>query len=136
MEYLDIVKEGLGVLIIPILTAVAGILVSLLNKAFDEWKRKNEWEKLDSYIEEVEQAVVDAVYSVHQTMVEGIKGTDEWTEEYQKKVLKEAIRRVKLGLRVDAIQMLRTLYNDLDGYLNAKIEAELADLKLRQVQDE
>lgn len=135
MDYLDIIKEGLGVLLIPILTAVATILVSLLNKAFAEWQRKNEWARLDKYISEAEKAAIEAVQAVFQTMVEGVKGTDEWTEEYTKEVLENAKARTLAGLTQSAKWALMEVYADVDLWLDTKIHSELEELKRRQVSE-
>lgn len=136
MEYLDILKEGLGVLIIPVLGAIAGILVSLLNKAFAEWQRKNEWQVLDSYIEEAKKSAQEAVRAVHQTLVEGVKGTDEWTDEYQKEVFQEAKDRALLGITQSAKWALSEVYTDLDLWLDTLIYAELQKLKAWGLKDE
>ncbi len=135
MEYLDILKEGLGVLIIPVLGAIAGILVSLLNKGFAEWQRKNEWQVLDSYIEEAKKSAQEAVQAVHQTLVEGVKGTDEWTEEYIKEVLESAKARTLAGLTQSARWALMEVYADVDLWLDTKIHSELEELKRRQASE-
>lgn len=135
MDYLDIIKEGLGVLLIPILTAVATILVSLLNKAFAEWQRKNEWARLDKYIAEAERATIQAVQAVFQTMVENVKGTDGWTEEYIKEVLESAKARTLAGLTQSAKWALTEVYADVDLWLDTKIHSELEELKRRQASE-
>lgn len=135
MEYLDILKEGLGVLIIPVLGAIAGILVSLLNKAFAEWQRKNEWARLDKYIAEAERATIQAVQAVFQTMVENVKGTDGWTEEYIKEVLESAKARTLAGLTQSAKWALMEVYADVDLWLDTKIHSELEELKRRQASE-
>ncbi len=135
MDILALTKEGLYVLLIPILTALGGILVNLINKAFNEWQAKNEWTKLDGYIAEAEKATIQAVQAVFQTMVEGVKGTDEWTSSYQKEVFNTAKRRVLAGLTQPAKWALSEVYSDVDLWLDTKIHSELEELKRRQASE-
>lgn len=128
---MEILGEVMNILIVPILAAVSTIIVSLIKNAFEEWRRKNEWARLDKYIEEAQKATIEAVQATYQVMVEGVKGTDKWTEEYMKDVFCDAKKRVLAGLTQSARWALAEVYEDVDLWLDTKIHSELEELKRR-----
>lgn len=77
------------------------------------------------YLKEAADAISTAVTYTSQTYVDGLKKSNEFTEENQAEALAKAVEQAKSLLTAEARDFLEKSYGDLAAYLTSKIEAEV-----------
>lgn len=105
------------------------ILLPIINYAknrFEEWARER---KLEKYSALLLAGVDQAVKDLYTTVVEDIKGTDEWTPEKQQEILEMAKKKVIISLTSIGYNVLQEASEDVDAYIEMLIQAKLYDLK-------
>ena len=85
--------------------------------------------KIDKYTDILQKHVMIAVKDVYQTIVEGIKGTDEWNEDKMHEVKEIAKQKAIQALSNMAYETLKQANDDFEAQLDSMIEASLYDLK-------
>ena len=126
---MDFNEVFLGYILPALGTALSGLL-SWAVAEFIRWvKSKTNNQTLVNMLEEIAQAGNVAVQATYQTYVEGLKGTDLWTEEAQNKALNEAIRVMKEQLSEKAIKWIQDNHGNIEAYLINTIESSLFETK-------
>lgn len=85
--------------------------------------------RIDKYTDILYQNVSDAVKDVYETIVKDIKGTSDWTEEKQCEVKNIAKTKAVQALSSSAYQILKSVNEDFEEYLDSLIGTALYDLK-------
>lgn len=85
--------------------------------------------RIDKYTDILYQNVSDAVKDVYETIVKDIKGTSNWTEEKQFEVKNIAKTKTIQALSTSAYQILKSVNEDFEEYLDSLIGTALYDLK-------
>ena len=101
-------------------------VLSLAAKEINEWAKTK---RIDKYTTLLFDAVSVAVKDVYQTVVQDIKGTDEWTDEKKAEVLELAKTKVIFSLSNSAYTLLKEVNEDFDNWVCSLIEAKLFELK-------
>jgi len=111
--------------IVPLLIALTSFTIKWLNNKANQITGNMKNEIAQKYICMAQEAVSNAVSEVMQTFVGAIKGTTEWNEFNKLKALKMAKNRVLDVLSVEAIEVLREVYGDLNAWLLSQIESNV-----------
>lgn len=85
--------------------------------------------RIDKYTDILYQNVSDAVKDVYETIVKDIKGTSDWTIEKQYEVKNIAKTKAVQALSSSAYQILKSVNEDFEEYLDSLIGTALYDLK-------
>jgi hypothetical protein len=121
----------IGIVLIPLAGALIPLAITFLNQKTQEIKDRRKDAKLNKYIDIANNAVTTAVNSVYQTIVSKYKGTNGWTEEIQKEAFTEAKLKAVAIMGTAARQALQELGTDFDIWLENKIEATIAQDKVK-----
>ena len=95
-----------------------------------------EAKKLDRHAKKLYDIVVEMVKAVYQSVVENIKGTDDWTDEKKKEVKELAKTKILEALPTFVYQTLNAANRDFYAYLDSLIETAINDEKKRNKKKE
>lgn len=116
-------------LLIAILPILTTFIVRLLNLKSDEIKELTKNSKLDKYVDYATDIIKKSVIAVNQTFVENLKKQNAFTQEKQKEAFELAKKKILLMLNEDSKKALASIYDDLNAFLDAQIEATVNNLK-------
>lgn len=126
----DLIRElllAVATVCLPIITAY---VVKAIKKFGDNAAADTEDLKISGYIDEITQAITQAVSSTSQTYVDSLKESGEFTIEAQKIALQKSIETAKAILSPAALEFIDNVYGDFVEYVTPKIEAEVRKQKL------
>lgn len=126
---LNTALTGLIIAIVPILATFLANVLRLQAKKIKEENKGTQQEQLNKYIDLATDTVIDVVKAVAQTTVDTLKKNGEFTKEKQEEVFNQAKSEILYILSEDAKKALQEAYGDVNAWLNAKIEAEVKNLK-------
>lgn len=129
MDWLKIAQEIvlmiLQILIIP-------LLAFGLNALREYLQGKIKIEKGQDIIARAYDAVSTSVGYVMQTLVDDIKGTDQWDTQKMQEAAFSALVTAKTLLGKDALKILGDIVGEVDDWLKVAIEDEVSVRKLRE----
>ncbi len=118
--------QNLGIDWVTLFTAIwTAVLVPIGKQIYDWLKSK----KLDKYGKILYDEVVKAVKSVNQTIVDDIKGTEEWNDEKKEEVKDLCKTKAIQALSSIAYKTLKEANEDFDEYLDGIVESAIYDIK-------
>lgn len=130
---MDFMKDFAPILVqivlIPLLTALTGIIVKWINSKAAELKAKTDNIYLKSAIEMLDNAISTAVVAVNQTYVDELKKEDAFTAEAQKEAFQRVYKVAVNSLTEETMNYLATHIGDLQGYIENKIEQKVVENK-------
>ena len=132
-QELQTILIQLLIAILPILTA---FIVRLLNLKSNEIKELTKNSKLDKYVDYAADIIKKSVIAVNQTFVEKLKEQNAFTSEKQKEAFELAKKKILSMLNEDAKKALASIYDDLNAFLDAQIEATVNNLKNQTAEKE
>lgn len=112
---------------VPILTT---FVVTAVQKAGNNAAADTEDLKIRGYLDEITQAITQAVSATSQTYVDALKEKGEFTLEAQKFALQKSIETAKAILSPAALEFIDNVYGDFVEFVTPKIEAEVRRQKL------
>lgn len=116
-------------ILIPILaTAVGGVITALGARAVSVLKERSDTRKFDKYLDILNETIQDVVISLNQSTVNIIKeaaADGKLTEEEKQLIFQTAKDDIYGILGPKGIQILQTVYDDLEGLIKHKIEANV-----------
>lgn len=115
--------------IIPILTALTGIIIAFLNKQTQRLKNKFANEQTAHYLDIANNIVIQAVTCVSQTYVEALKKEDKFDKEAQKEAFDKAKTLVYSLMKTECKNAVEEYYIDFDKWLITKIEEQVNNAK-------
>lgn len=118
VNYSEIISTIWTVIMIPIVTFTGTQIMNVVKER-----------KVDKYNETLYKEVKKTVKAVQQSIVNDIKGTDEWTDEKKEEVKYLAKTKVKQAMPTKALKALRDANDDLDSYILSLVDTALYDLK-------
>lgn len=125
MNWTEIISGIFNLVIIPLLIAASGYLISYIRLKKQELLNKTDDETRKKYIEMLDKTITDCVVATTQTYVDSLKKQNKFDEEAQKVALKQTYEAIMSILTEDAKEYLTEAINDLDMYIKNKIEAEV-----------
>lgn len=85
--------------------------------------------KISKYTEMLYTAIENVVKDVQVSIVDDIKGTDEWTEEKIAEIRQIAIDKAIASMTSEGYQLLTEANSDFENWIDSVIRAKLYDLK-------
>ncbi|MGP1412211.1 MAG: hypothetical protein ACTTKD_10310 [Peptoanaerobacter stomatis] len=132
-QEIQTVLVQLLIAIIPILSA---FIVRLLNLKSNEIKQITKNNIFDKYIDYAADIIKKSVIAVNQTFVEKLKEQNTFTPEKQKEAFELAKKKILSMLNEDSKKALKSIYGDLNTFLDAQIEATVNNLKNQNIEKE
>ena len=127
----DIFNQML-LIMIPVLTAAAALIVAWLRAKTREINRRNEQDTVKYNLELLDKVVLEVAKTFSQTLVEELEkahSDGRLSFEDMERVKLEALEHTYSILGESIIVMLRKVTNDLDCLICSKIESTLCELK-------
>ena len=125
MNTLELLQQIFQVCIIPLLGVLTSYIVMYVHKKTDELKQTTDNEMYHKYLEMLKETVVDCVLATNQTYVEALKKKNAFDKEAQKEAFALTYNAVVSILAEDAQEYLDTVFDDLSGFIEKLIEAEV-----------
>lgn len=107
---------------VPVITAHA---VGYIKKAKEKAVASTDNTKVQGYIAEISEAVVNAVAATSQTYVDALKKAGTFGKEAQGEAAEKALSACLSSISPAAVDFIEGAYDDLRDYLSTKIEAEV-----------
>lgn len=118
-EFLNTIMTAV---VIPLLIAVSGYLIAYLRKKSAEITNSIDDQLIRYYVNEANEAVLQAVDTMFQTYVYSLKEKGEFTKEAQAEAFNKAKNLALELLSSEAKEILVQVYGDFDLWLSTKIE--------------
>ena len=128
--FFQYIAPVLGTALGTIITAAAGYFLIYLNKKKKALQQDLDNDTASKYLDMIEQTIIDCVIATNQTYVETLKKQDAFTPEAQEVAFQKTLNSVLAILTDDCKEYLETITNDVNGYLEAKIESQVNLVKL------
>lgn len=128
--FFQYIAPALGTALGTIITAAAGYFLIYLNKKKKALQQDLDNDTASKYLDMIEQTIIDCVIATNQTYVETLKKQDAFTPEAQEVAFQKTLNSVLAILTDDCKEYLETITNDVNGYLEAKIESQVNLVKL------
>ena len=112
--------------------ALTTYVVNLINKKINEIQvntQISEYEQLNKYIDNAQDAIARIVLTLSQTVVDGLKASGNFTKEAQEQVKQQAIEMAKKMITDETKNAIIQVYDDLDEFLNISIESLVRENK-------
>ena len=120
-------------LLFAVVTAAVPVLTAQVIKVLSAWFKKNEvyTEQLsiNNTVKRVENLILDVVTSTTQTFVDELKKHGTFDEEAQREAFEITKNTVMELISEETMNILVTLYQDVDTWINNKIEKAVFDTK-------
>ena len=115
--------EALQEIITTVLLSVVGMMITVAGSLLTKWlsaKIKNE--KVRTILEQAVNVVTDGVVYVHQTYVEGLKGTSLWDSAAMAEANKQASSYIKNNLPKEVEEYLNSQGKNVEEWIQEQVE--------------
>lgn len=129
---LEMLKQIFDVCIIPLLGVLTAYVITYIQTAKEQLKKKTDNDLLNKYIDMVANTVSDCVKTTNQTYVDALKEQGKFDEEAQKVAFQKSLNAVLALLTKEAKEYLTAAYGDLNLYLTNKIESTVEKEKAKK----
>lgn len=126
MDWNALVIDIFRVCLIPLFGIITAYLTNFLKAKKAEIEDKVENEKLATYLQMLDDTIINCVISTNQTYVESLKQSGTFNLEAQKEAFKLTYEAVIAIIGKDAEAYLALALGDLYTYITNKIEAEVS----------
>ena len=123
---MDLLKQVFEVCVIPLLGILTAYVIKWIGLKSADLTEKIDNDMLDKYIRMLDKTITDCVIATNQTYVESLKKEGSFDKNAQKVAFEKTYNAVILILSEDAKEYLEESFSDLQEYITAKIEAEVA----------
>lgn len=128
-EFIEAITPALIDALALIIAALAGYLITYINKKKKALEVETDNEKTKAYLDIIEKTIVDCVNATNQTFVETLKKEGKFTKEAQEEAFNKTLQSVKAILSKDCLEYLSLITTDVNTYIYNKIEAEVKNAK-------
>ena len=108
--------------LVPILIAISSYIIAFFRKQAAKLQDQIKDDKAKRLIEIANEIVDQAVLSVTQTYVDGLKAEGTFDEKAQKEAFEKSKSTIYNLLTTDVINTIKDNYDSLDDWINTKIE--------------
>ncbi|MBQ2348410.1 MAG: hypothetical protein II388_08595 [Clostridia bacterium] len=108
--------------LVPILIAISSYIIAFFRKQTAKLQDQIKDDKAKRLIEIANEIVDQAVLSVTQTYVDGLKAEGTFDEKAQKEAFEKSKSTIYNLLTTDVINTIKDNYDSLDDWINTKIE--------------
>lgn len=115
--------------ILPLIPVVVGVFTQAVRKWVERQSVEIENEVIKGYMEDILEAVIQAVTNTSQTYVDSLKKQGKFDDEAQRIAFKKSKDTAMLLLAQDSKDFITRMYGDLDLWLDTKIEQLVKELK-------
>ena len=126
---MDFMKDFMPILVqivlIPLLTALTGIIVKWINSKANELSANTDNIYLRQAIGMLNDSISTAVVAINQTYVEELKKENAFTPEAQKEAFEKVYQTAMNSLTEQAKAYLNTYIGDIEQYVKDRIEQEV-----------
>lgn len=126
---MDFMKDFMPILVqivlIPLLTALTGIIVKWINSKANELSANTDNVYLRQAIGMLNDSISTAVVAVNQTYVEELKKENAFTPEAQKEAFEKVYQTAMNSLTEQTKAYLNTYIGDIEQYVKDRIEQEV-----------
>lgn len=136
MEWSILINEIFQVCLIPLLGVLTTFLIKYIHIKSEEIQLKNKeredlryTDKLNKYIQMLEDTITKSVIATNQTYVEELKKQGHFDIEAQQLAFQKALLIVQKNLSSEARRYLTEFYGDLNAYITSSIEAAVNENK-------
>ncbi len=126
MEYLD---EIIKAILIPVLPLVSVMIALYFRKVINKLQEDINNEKIDKYLDILDNLVFDTVNAINQTFVNALKQEGLFTKEKQKLAFLTAKERIMKKLSKEGKNILREITDDFETMIEDMIESYVIELK-------
>lgn len=106
----------------PLIIAISSFLVALIRQQTFKIEEKIKDEKAKRMLEIAENVVSQAVATVSQTYVDGLKKDGIFDTDAQKEAFEMSKDKIYMLLTTDALQAVKDNYGNVEEWINTKIE--------------
>lgn len=106
----------------PLVVAISSFLIALLRQQTAKIEGKIKDEKAKRLLEIAEGVVTQAVTSVTQTYVDGLKADGEFTKEAQRAAFEQSKEKIYALLTNETTQAIQDNYGSMEEWIKTKIE--------------
>lgn len=106
----------------PLVVAISSFLIALLRQQTAKIEGKIKDEKAKRLLEIAEGVVTQAVTSVTQTYVDGLKADGEFTKEAQRAAFEQSKEKIYALLTNETMQTIQDNYGSMEEWIKTKIE--------------
>ena len=110
------------VVIVPIIIVVSSFVITLIRQQTIKLQEKVRDEKIKKLLEKAEDIVSQAVISVSQTYVDGLKKDGVFDKEAQQIAFDKSKQIVNSLFTVDTMQAIQDNYGSIEKWIETKIE--------------
>lgn len=121
-ELFKIILTAIGVIVSSIASWVATAIIKWFNSKMKD-------KKIAKYASDILNIITDAAKNIFQTYVESLKKEGKFTQEAQEAAKKKALDIIHSQLTNELKEYIQDNFNDVDSYLENKLEAVLYSLK-------
>lgn len=106
----------------PLIIAISSFLIALIRQQTFKIEEKIKDEKAKRMLEIAENVVSQAVATVSQTYVDGLKKDGIFDTDAQKEAFEMSKDKIYMLLTTDALQAVKDNYGNVEEWINTKIE--------------
>ena len=123
---MEILTDIFQVCIIPLLGVLTTYIIKWINAKSAQLQAQTENDKMDKYIQMLNETITNCVIATNQTYVNALKEEGKFDIEAQKAAFQKTYESVLQILSADALEFLTTTVGDLNVYITEKIETEVS----------
>lgn len=132
-DFQELLKTITQTVLIPLLIALVGYAVKWINTKANEIKTNVKDQKVQKYVEMLNDTIVSAVIAVNQTYVDALKEKNAFTKEAQEEAFKRVYETIIVTMTEEADRYLSEAIGDLDEYIKTKIEEAVKENKMIKI---
>ena len=128
----EVIRDILYILITGCGIAITKYIVDLVNKKINEIQvntQISEYDQLNKYIDNAQDAIARVVLTLSQTVVDGLKKNNSFTKEAQEEVKQQAIDMAKKMITEETKNAIVEVYGDFEVFLDSCIESMVKENK-------
>lgn len=119
INWIELFQAIWTIVLIPMFTWVG--------KEVHDWAKTK---KIEKYTDMLYAATTKVVREMYQTVVDNIKGTEDWTPEKQAEILDISKTKIIQAITTDGYHLLREVNTDFEEWLESLIEAAIYEEKM------
>lgn len=128
-ELITALTPALTEALVLIITALAGYLITYINKKKKALQQEMDSEQAKAYLDMFERTIIDCVETTNQTFVETLKKQNLFDKAAQEEAFNKTLQNVKAILSEDCLEYLNSITADVNAYIYNRIEAEVNNAK-------
>lgn len=125
----ELVQQILSSVIIAVLPILTTFLIKWSTTQIQKAKNSMANEDVKKYLDIINTTIKLVVEKTEQTIVKAAKDNDTWTPELAKEIFEKTFNEIKIIVGKEGIEVLSSVINDINKYIEAGIEAQVRKLR-------